>query len=32
MQDRLSNLLTGFRKKDSTEHCLMYIIEIKKIC
>ena len=27
MQDKLSNLLTGFRKNHSTHHCLMYILE-----
>ena len=28
MQDKLSNLLTGFRKNCSTQHCLMYMVEI----
>ena len=27
MQDKLSNLLTGFRKNHSTQHCLMYMLE-----
>ena len=27
MLDKLLNLLTGFRKKHSTQHCLMYILE-----
>ena len=27
MQDKLSNLLTGFRKNHSTEHCLIYMLE-----
>ena len=27
MQDKLSNLLTGFRKNHSTKHCLMYMLE-----
>ena len=27
MQDKLSNLLTGFRKTHSTQHCLMYMLE-----
>ena len=30
MQDKLSNLLTGFRKKHSTQHCLMHMPEIWK--
>ena len=30
MQDKLSSLLTGFRKNHSTQHCLMYILEISK--
>ena len=30
MQDELSSLLTGFRKNHSTQHCLMYILEILK--
>ena len=28
MQDKLSNLLIGFGKIHSTQHCLMYILEI----
>ena len=28
MQDKLSNLLTGFRKKHSTQNCLIYMLEI----
>ena len=28
MQDKLSSILTGFRKNHSTQHCLMYILEI----
>ena len=28
MQDKLSNLLKGFRKNHSTQHCLMYMLEI----
>ena len=27
MQDKLLNLLTGFRKNHSTQHCLMYMLE-----
>ena len=27
MQDKLSNLLIGFRKKHSTQHCLMSMLE-----
>ena len=27
MQDKLSNLLTGFRENHSTQHCLMYMFE-----
>ena len=27
MQHKLSNLLTGFRKNHSTQHCLMNILE-----
>ena len=27
IQDKLSNLLTGFRKTHSTQHCLMYMLE-----
>ena len=27
MQDKLSNLLTGFRKNHSTRHCLTYMLE-----
>ena len=30
MQDKLSNLLTGFRKKHSTLHCLISMLEIWK--
>ena len=30
MQDKLSNLLTGFRKNNSAQHCLMYMLEIWK--
>ena len=30
MQDKLSNLLTGFRKNHSTQHCLMCMLEIWK--
>ena len=30
MQDKLSNLLTGFRKSPSTQHCLMYMLETWK--
>ena len=30
MQDKLSNLLTGYRKYRSTQHCLMYMLEIWK--
>ena len=30
MQDKLSKLLTGFRKKHSTQHCLIYMLEIWK--
>ena len=30
MQDKLSNLLTGFRKNHSIPHCLMYMLEIWK--
>ena len=30
MQDKLSNLLIGFRKNHITQHCLMYILEIWK--
>ena len=32
MQDKLLNLLTGFRKNHSTQHCLMYMLENWKIC
>ena len=28
MQDKLSNLLTSFRKNHSTQHCLMQMLEI----
>ena len=28
MKEKLSNQLTGFRKNHSTQHCLMYILEI----
>ena len=28
LQDKLSNLLTGFRKTNCTLHCLIYILEI----
>ena len=28
MQDKLPNLLTGFRKNHSTQHCLMYMLKI----
>ena len=31
IQDKLSNLLTGFRKNHSTQHCLMYMLEIWKM-
>ena len=27
MQDKLSNILTGFRKNHSTQHCLIYMFE-----
>ena len=27
MQDKLSNLLTGFRKNHISQHCLMYMLE-----
>ena len=27
MNDKLSNLLTGFRKNHSTQHCLMHMLE-----
>ena len=27
MQDKLSNISTGFRKNHSTQHCLMYMLE-----
>ena len=30
MQDKLSNLLTGLKKKRSTQHCLMYMLGIWK--
>ena len=30
MQDKLSNQLTGFRKNQSTQHCLMHMLEIWK--
>ena len=30
MQDKLSNLLTNFRKTNSTQHCLIYLLEIWK--
>ena len=30
-QDKLSNLLICFRKSHSTQHCLMYMLEIWKI-
>ena len=30
MQDKLSNLLTDFRKNHSTQHCLMYMLENQK--
>ena len=30
VQDKLSNLLTGFRKKHSTQHCSMYILRNSK--
>ena len=28
MKDKLSDLLTGFRKNHSTQHCLMYMLEM----
>ena len=27
MQDKLSKILTGFRKNHSTQHCLIYMLE-----
>ena len=30
MQDKLPNLLTGFRKIHTKQHCLMYMLEIWK--
>ena len=30
MEDKLSNLLTGFRENHSTQHCLMFILEMWK--
>ena len=27
MQDKLPNVLTGFRRKHSTQHCLIYMLE-----
>ena len=30
MRDKLSKLLTGFRKNHSTQHCLMYMLEMWK--
>ena len=32
MKDKLSNLLTGFRKNHSTQHCLMRMLEKLYIC
>ena len=30
MKDKLSKLLTGFRKNDSTQHCLVNMLEVWK--
>ena len=32
MKDKLSNLLTGFRKNHSTQHCLMRMLEKLYMC